>query len=78
VPAGIVTSLHSADEGEGSGDASAIYNRVVSTSDGNAGERPHSDTYQTCQEVCIDDAGSCMTYVPYEQRYGDTRAPCLY
>ncbi len=71
VPEGLVSSLHSAAEKE---DGTA-YNRLCSLSTGQCDESPHSDTYETCQEVCMQ--GSCMLYVPYEYRYGESRADCL-
>lgn len=77
-PKGLVTSLHSADENSGRSDerpGKGAYNRVLDLSTGQAPERPHADTYGVCQEVCMDD--SCMLYVPYEQRYGESRAACL-
>lgn len=68
-PTGVITSLHSAaEEGE-------IYNRVASVADGMARKRPHKERYDTCSETCSE--GSCMTYVPYELRYGGRRAHCL-
>jgi micrococcal nuclease len=70
VPEFILTSLHSADEG---GDS--IYNRIVSTADGHTEQVTHQDTYTLCQEVCVRD--SCLVYVPFNQRYGDSRAECL-
>ena len=74
VPAGIVTSLHSLDEKKGQ---TETYNRVADTVTGQAAKRMHSETYRTCQEVCVEDAGSCMIYVPYRERYGEGRAYCL-
>jgi endonuclease YncB( thermonuclease family) len=50
VPAFIMTSLHSADEG-GSRDGVA-YNRVVSTLDGHSASWRHRDIYSTCDWVC--------------------------
>lgn len=73
VPPAIVSSLHSAAEG-----GEHIYNRIVSTTDGTSTQLTHADTYEVCQEVCIEAAGSCLVYVPFDQRYGDHRAPCLY
>ena len=70
VPDGIVTSLHSADEG---GDS--IYNRVISTVDGTSTQLDHSETYEICEEVCVED--SCLIYVPYQHRYGPDREECL-
>ncbi|MBN1946805.1 MAG: thermonuclease family protein [Bradymonadales bacterium] len=69
VPQFIVTSLHSATEGD------EPYNRVVSTTDGTTEEVTHSERYETCQEVCL--RNSCLLYVPFEQRYGRSRASCL-
>lgn len=68
VPSVVVTSLHSLGESESKeGEA---YNRVVDTKTGIASVRKHQERYETCQEVCEGgDAGSCMTYVPYERRY---------
>lgn len=70
IPDVIVTSLHSADEG---GDS--IYNRAISTVDGTSTQVDHSETYEICEEVCVQD--SCLVYVPYQQRYGPDRAECL-
>lgn len=73
VPTRIITSLHSGDE-ELEGGA---YNRTVLLPSGRSEKMPHSDTYATCQEVCVDgDAGSCLTYVPYEIRYKN-KPDCL-
>ena len=71
VPTGLLTSLHSADERD---DGSA-YNRVCSLETGLCEKSTHTDTYITCQEVCTQ--GSCMLYVPYKARYGESRADCL-
>jgi len=70
VPEGIVTSLHSAAEGRDS-----TYNRVIDTATGASTQVTHEDTYETCQEVCL--SGSCLVYVPFENRYGSDRAECL-
>lgn len=76
VPDVIVTSLHSADEG---GDS--VYNRVISTVDGTSTQLDHSETYQICEEVCVENEvfpeGSCLLYVPFQLRYGPDRAECL-
>jgi micrococcal nuclease len=72
VPTEIVSSLHSAAEG-----GEVIYNRLISTADGSSRQLIHAETYETCQEVCLEEAGSCLVYVPFEQRYGNTRADCL-
>ncbi|MDP6932188.1 MAG: nuclease, partial [Myxococcota bacterium] len=71
-PSGLITSLHSMHERPGQAET---YNRVADTVTGSADRQTHSDTYETCQEVCMGD--SCMLYVPFEQRYGDSRAACL-
>lgn len=73
---GIITSLHSMGEEGQRGDTA--YNRVADTRTGAAKQRPHHQSYQTCQEVCEDTDGdtSCMIYVPFEQRYKN-RPSCL-
>lgn len=71
VPAGIVTSLHSADEREDW----TPYDRVCDTKTGHAPKHNHTDTYGVCQTVCH--GGSCMVYVPYAQRYTDTPPACF-
>ncbi|MCO4770939.1 MAG: nuclease [Deltaproteobacteria bacterium] len=74
-PKSVITSLHSADEGE---EKSPTYNRVVDTVSGAANEAPHKSSYDVCEEVCIGgDDGSCMVYVPFSQRYKN-KAECLY
>ncbi len=73
VPKGIVTSLHSAAEGDGS---KASYNRVADPLTGMTRKVEHREKYGLCQRVCID--GSCMVYAPYKQRYGNNRADCLF
>jgi endonuclease YncB( thermonuclease family) len=67
VPAGIVTSVHSADERP---DGSA-YDRVVDTRTGAAAKRPHGRVYRACEEVCArtGEDVACMTYVPFERRF---------
>lgn len=76
VPNGIVTSLHSL--GEEGGKSDKAYNRVVDTRTGDALKREHKDTYEVCQEVCVETDGtsSCMVFVPFERRYKN-RADCL-
>lgn len=71
VPAGIVTSLHSADER----DDGTAYDRVCDTQTGHAPKHSHTDTYGVCQRVCR--SGSCMVYAPYALRYTDTPPACL-
>ncbi len=72
VPAGLVTSLHSADERS---DRRQAYDRVVNTQTGEAPAVQHTKNYEVCQEVCHQQ--SCMIYVPYRMRYGAKRATCL-
>ena len=77
-PTGLITSLHSLDE---KANQTATYNRVASLTTGMAEANDHSETYTTCQEVCVGAAppegdGSCMVYVPYKQRYHD-QPDCL-
>lgn len=69
IVAGIVTSVHSADE-DGA-DGGQAYDRVVDTRTGQALRRAHTQRYETCQEVCHETDGeqSCMIYVPFERRY---------
>lgn len=69
----VVSSVHSADEGEGKG-----YLRVVDTQTGLAEQRPHTQNYGVCQEVCVGEGAesSCLVYVPFEQRYRNKPA-CL-
>ena len=70
-PSVLVTSLHSQDEKP---DKDA-YNRVCSLESGECKAVTHTETYQVCQKVCVED--SCMVYVPYSQRYGENKAHCL-
>jgi hypothetical protein len=67
VPELLVTSLHSAAENK---DGSA-YNRTVDLSTGVSSLRQHTTVYETCEEICegASDTGSCMTYVPFKERY---------
>jgi endonuclease YncB( thermonuclease family) len=69
VPKGILTSLHSADEG---GDA---YNRMADPLTGTTRKIMHKEIYKTCQSVCME--GSCMLHVPFKKRYGKKKAPCI-
>jgi endonuclease YncB( thermonuclease family) len=73
VPDTILTALHSRDE-DTAGKYPTSVNRVLDTHTGEAALRKHLDTYQTCEEVCVED--SCMVYVPFERRYKD-QPPCL-
>lgn len=70
-PSAVMTSLHSMDEDP----SKPSYNRVVSTQTGIAKKHLHSDSYTSCQWVCLE--GSCLLYVPYQKRYGDDRPECL-
>jgi endonuclease YncB( thermonuclease family) len=71
-PEGLITSLHSLDEKE---DQENTYHRILSLETGMADKHVHSDTHTACEEVCLE--GSCMTYVPYKQRYGHAVAECI-
>lgn len=73
VPTLIITSLHSSDEGSGRNN----YNRAISTIDGHSEKIYHQEIYGTCQKVCLDNENSCMTYVPFNARYGKHRPECL-
>ena len=70
-PEGIMTSIHSHDENP----QEPAYNRVASLKTGLAKKHHHSKNYQVCEWVC--QQGSCLLYVPFQQRYGDQRPPCL-
>lgn len=67
---GVITSLHSVGE-DGDAKDTVAYNRVVDTRTGQALKRKHSQRYGTCEKVCeiTDGQQSCMTYVPFRQRY---------
>lgn len=70
----VVTSVHSVGE-----DAKPqAYNRVVDTRTGQTRMMEHTETYQTCQEVCVtvEEEKSCMVYVPFDIRYKNQPA-CL-
>ena len=67
----LITSLHSQDEKP---DKDA-YNRVCDMNTGMCNAQDHTDVYSSCQEVCLQD--SCMVYVPYKKRYGDSKAECI-
>ena len=70
-PTSVITSLHSQSEKPDK----EVYNRVCDLATGECAKRIHTDVYETCEKVCMD--GSCMTYVPYKERYGDNRAECI-
>ncbi len=72
----VISSLHSVDEDDSSGDRA--YNRVVDTRTGEALKHAHQHRYETCQKVCetIDGDESCMVYVPFKRRYRD-QPDCL-
>lgn len=72
-PEKLITSLHSLDERE---NQDQTYDRVVDLVTGAATKHEHSETYATCEEVCHH--GSCMVYVPYNNRYRpESKAECL-
>ena len=76
-PSHIVSSVHSASEGREGREARG-YNRVVDARTGYAQVHNHTQTYEVCEEVCVNEGAdrSCMTYVPFERRYKD-KAECL-
>jgi micrococcal nuclease len=71
-PTLLVTSLHSQDE---KADKDA-YNRVCDLRSGECKAETHTNVYEICEKVCVDN-DSCMIYVPYSKRYGEQRAKCL-
>ena len=73
VPEGLLTSLHSVDEKNW--DGGKAYNRVADPKTGATTQVAHGNGYGACEKVCMQ--GSCMIYVPFEQRYGRNRAECL-
>lgn len=73
IPDYIITSLHSAAEGE-----KRPYNRLISTKNGATTKYFHEDSYATCEKVCVEEGNSCMIYVPYSERYGSNRSECLF
>lgn len=73
-PDTIMTSVHSADENKDSSSWKA-YNRVVDTNTGLTQKVEHTRNFGSCEEVC--EGPSCLTYVPFQNRYGDRRAECL-
>ena len=77
VPKVVVTSLHSASEDWKSKDEGP-YNRVADARTGMSEKMHHSDSYAVCQEVCLGPkkAQSCMTYVPFKNRYRN-KPDCL-
>ena len=70
-PEAIVTSLHSKDE---KGAKGRPYDRVTDTRTGLALAEHHDNTHELCHKICH--RGSCMYYIPYERRFGKTRAIC--
>ena len=70
-PEGLMTSVHSQSENP----EKPSYNRVASLKTGIAAKSLHTETYKLCQWVCM--SGSCMRYIPFQQRYGDKRPDCL-
>jgi micrococcal nuclease len=72
VPEYLITSLHSQHERPSQ---PQTYDRMVSSTTGQSQKHVHSEVYSSCEEVCHH--GSCMLYVPYEERHGSARAECL-
>lgn len=75
IPQRIVTAVHSRGEKKEEPDANG-YNRVCDTRTGKSWVREHDATFAPCDAWC--DGGSCMVYIPYEQRYGDDKAWCMH
>ena len=73
VPKDLITALHSFAENQGT-EYKTSSNRVLDTHTGEAFLRKHTDFYQLCEEVCLND--SCMVYVPFDRRYKNQPA-CL-
>lgn len=69
VPSGIVTSVSSTADGH-----DRTFDRVVDTTTGQADRAFHDHAYETCQEVCHQDA--CMRYLPHDQRFGSDAIVC--
>lgn len=81
IPRGIVTSVHSIDEGRddldddrGGGDRKESYNRIADTQTGKTYTVKHQKVFKTCDVFCH--AGSCMLFIPFKDRYGDTKPAC--
>ncbi|MEE2780038.1 MAG: hypothetical protein VYE15_05925 [Myxococcota bacterium] len=72
IPSHIVTSTHSTDE---DGKRDKAYNRVCDTRTGNSWKVEHQLALSPCDAWCY--GGSCMIYVPFQQRYGKKRPECL-
>lgn len=74
----ILTSTHSSLEKKLDGKA---YDRFVSVQDGRSLIRRHHNGYKTCETISYTPdekvSASSMIYVPFEKRYGDSRAVCL-
>lgn len=73
-PEVVLTSVKPAREGRSGQDW------YVNGRTGESDRRGHQSEYQICEEVCITPLrgkGSCLVYVPFEQRYGAGRADCL-
>ena len=77
VPASIITSLHSVEEGWDDG-GEGPYNRVADARTGQSEKLHHKEAYGVCQEVCVGPkkTQSCMTYVPFSNRYRN-KPDCL-
>ena len=74
IPATIVTSIHSTTEKPEEEDPE-VYNRVCDTRTGQSWKIKHKKVFNTCDAFCH--GGSCMLYVPFEERYGKRRPECM-
>ena len=61
-PEQLLTSVHSKSEGH-----EMTYDRACSLATAECAKIEHEQSYATCQDVCH--YGSCMLYVPFEERY---------
>jgi micrococcal nuclease len=74
IPSTIVTSIHSITEKDGE-EGAEVYNRVCDTRTGKSWKVKHKKVFSACDAWCH--GGSCMLYVPFEERYGKQRPECL-
>ena len=74
IPSTIVTSIHSITEKAGEKDAE-VYNRVCDTRTGKSWKVKHKKEFSTCDAWCH--GGSCMLFVPFEERYGKKKPECM-
>lgn len=79
IPQAIVTSVHSIDEKDPdepvAKNRKESYNRLADTRTGKTFAVKHDKVFKPCDVFCH--SGSCMVYVPFNQRFGDERPACL-